>query len=568
MYLDVNTDGNLQRVFSVHCLVPVLQFLSIRKGVSPSFPENETIIRALEKLLINNVVLPARGSFLSSKSWKKTESEAQSSLSVASLLAPLGEKKNMRIGGTPLLNKADSAIRTISLLFSAAIESLPRVTPKQRSLEDSWLRYLFHQLEQCASSLCAESTSSLQSETYFSTLNLMLYKAVDYKVRLGDSRFEPILDRVLSMSDEEFDAPDTPIYWTLTSLCLEIDPNIFTSSSSIDKSGGGNPNLLPSKHFASLVSRVTNTGWKTSSHSKVNYNFKLSTILLSLAQAFANARDLMTFIFHWQEQLTICQQHRHHLRLSSPDSQLVTNVWEDEKLLSFVGNVIEPSLTTGQIDFMFKKVHANLAPPALMASKDYSASVSSLIILDCIISGLSRESSLDQLAETARSAYFSVSNIVSNMSGWPVEHTWRLWRILATFNNRWSIPQYSKATEQAEQHAIFKAAESMREGMSAETRHVAQDFAKELHAFSFLLSTSCLRVNSPDVSRTKTLPVISVIKTMLDRKQTYFESIGSKMNGSRMFTVQWNGQNETVTSVDILLIGCIARILMLPSVVW
>ena len=562
-YFDVKTDEDLQQAFSIHCLMPVLRFLSIWKSFSASFPRNETINKALENLLVDNIILPARGSFLNPKSWGKSESEAKSSLSAESLLSPLGELPNTRFEELSLPKYTDLAIPTISLLYSVAIESLPRVTPKQRSLEDSWLRYLFHQLEQCASRFCTQLKSSLHSKTYISTLNWMLSKAVDHKVRLGDSRFEPLINQIMSISDEDFDAPGTPIHWTFMSLSLKTDPNIFTS---VNKNVDGNSDLAPNTHFASLVSRVTNTGWKKSSYNNVNYNAKLSTILLPLAQAFANARDLMTFISHWQEQLTICQQRRHRMRSSAPESYLVKIVWEDEKLLLFVGNLIESSLTTGQINSMFEKVHANLTPSSSITSNDYSGSVGSLIILDCIVSGLSKESILNQLVETARSVYFSVVKIVSSTSIWPIEHTWRWWRILATLNNRWSIPQYSKATEEAEEYAKSKAVESIREALSEEARHVAQDFTKELHAFSFLLSSSYVHVNKPDVSQTKNSTIISVIETILDRKQALSDSIGLKMSESRALLVQWDGQNETVTSVDILFIGCIARILLSPSV--
>lgn len=554
-------------MFSIHCLVPVLQFLNDQKNLSPPFPSNEKIIKVLEDLLINNIVLPARGTFLSPKSFENPESEAQS-LSAEKLLAPLVKVPNMKFQGHGFLKNPDLGIPIIPLLFSAAIRSLPRITPKQRSLEDSWLRHLFHQLGQCAHGIITQSTMTLQFEQYIASLNPMLSEAVSHKVRLGDSRFEAILDRVQGVPDEEFDAPDTLVYWTFMGLCLEIHPKIFTSRSSVDKIDEDNSAPAPNKYFASLISRVTNTTWNTSSPNDFNQNARQLKIFLPLAQAFANARDLMTFIFHWQEQLTICQQHRHQFHSSRKATHLVTSIWEDEKLLLHIGTLIDSSLTMGQIDSMFQKVNASVAPSPLIKSKDDYSTISSLVIFDCFVSGLTRESILDQLEETARSAYITVLNIlphvsISSLGG----QIWRLWRILATFNDRWSIVQYPGAAKDAEEFAVEKATESIRTVISTETKQVAKNFTNELHAFSFLMSTSYAHVNELNVSQTQFHPIIPIIEKMLDCRQTFCDSVDTKINESTSCTVQWNGKNETVTSIDILILGCISRILVSPSVV-
>ncbi len=540
-------------------MVPILRFLSIYKNMPDSSPKSQATIKALEHLVINNVILPARASFISSKSWKKTESGAQSLLSAEVLLAPLAKNTNLDVEEFSLIKNPNVRIPAVSMLFSIAIQSLPRITPKQRSLEDSWLQHLFIQLGKNP-----HSNLTAGSKQYISALNWMLREAIDHKVRLDGSIFEAILSQVINISDEELNLPDASIYWALISLCLELDPSIFIASSLVDKGTNGNP--TPNKYLAFLLSRLTGWGWKSSARGDANYEFELVKVILPLVEAFANARDLITFIFHWRQQMALRQQQPlHTLHIAAPHYYRARTIWEDERLILFVGRLIDTSLTSGQIHSLFEGVLINL-PPALRDVKDSSRSAADLVFLDCLVGGLSKESNLDQLAETAQSIYLAISSIVSGMTAWAGENTWRLWRILATFNVRWSPPLHSMATKQAAQLAMSRAAETVIDSIHAKPKDAQSDYARELYAFSFLLKIAPLQNREP---KHENRLVSFVIETILKCRQSSCDSLGPQAAGTsrlKEFAAQWNGQIDTITSVDILILGYCAQILTFSTI--
>lgn len=523
-----------------------------------------TTIQALEHLLVKNFILPARASFIGSKSWKKGSGEDQFSLTAELLLCPLAETSNAKSGEFSLMSSADLVTSTIPLLFSVAIRSLPRVTPKQRSIEDSWLRHLFSQLEKCTSTVVSQIAPNLQTPKYTSIFNSMLREALDHKVRLDDSVSGVILARVLSISNEELDTPDSPLYWTLIGLCLEIDASFFVTSSSVEKSGDGNLDVVvPNKNLAALLSRVTENDGMSTLYSDINYNAKLSKVVLPLAEAFANARNLTAFLFLWEEQLTICQQQRAGV---TPKSNLRKIIWEDERLLLLVGRLIESSLTTGQIEQVLQRIHTNLTPPAPAASKTHSGSMVDLVILDCVVSAMAADAALSQIAQ---SLYVASLAIVSSASNQPAAHSWRLWRVLTTFNERWPMLQLSIPCKEAERLAMDEAVELLNHSVSAEAMDVGQVYIQELHAFSFILSVAFTRGFRTDGTRPEVDRASSVIETILNYRQSLCDSVSLGLMEdpvSSQFTAQWNMQSETIISVDVLLVGCIAQIITFPTV--
>lgn len=524
-----------------------------------------TTIQALEHLLVKNFILPVRASFISSKSWKKTAGEDQTLLSAELLLRPLAETLNTRYGESSLVNSEGLVTSAIPLLFSVAIRSLPRVTPKQRSVEDSWLRHFFSQLEHCTSKLVSQITPALQNPRYTSTLNRMLREALDQKVRLDDSICGVILARVLSISDEEYDTPDTPLFWTSIGLCLEIDANSFVSSS-IDHSSDGNPDVVPNKKLASLLTRITETDGKSTLDSEINYNAKLLRVVLPLAETFANARDLIAFLFHWEEQITIF-----HQRLSgvTPNFGLSKSVWEDERLILLVGRLIKSSPISGQVEQVLQKIYSNLVPSQSVASGDHSRCTADWVILDCILNGLDEESTSGQPVEAIHALYLSVLGIVSSASNWPAEQSWRLWRILTTINERWPLLQTSIECKEAERLAMNEAVELINRSVSAEATKVGQVYLQELFAFSFILSGASVQGIKTDTSLPEADRAASVIENILKCKQSLCDSISLgqiEHPVSTKLNAQWKLQNERIISVDVLLVGYIAQIITFPTV--
>ena len=346
---------------------------------------------------------------------------------------------------------------------------------------------------------------------------------------------------------------------------MEIDANSFVTSSSVDKSSDGNPDV-PNKNLASLLTRITETDGKSTPYSEMNYNAKLLRVVLPLAETFANARDLMAFLFHWEEQLTIFHQRRSGV---TPHFGLSKSVWEDERLILLVGRLIMSSPITGQVEQVFQKMYTNLVPSQSVASKDHSRCTADWVILDCIVNGLAEESTSGQLVEAIHAVYLSVLGIVSSASNWPAEHSWRLWRILTTLNERWPLLQTSIKCKEAKRLAMDEAVELITHSVSAKATKVGQVYLKELYAFSFILSGASVQGINTDTYQPEADRAASVIEIILNCRQSMCDSISLGLIEhpvSTQLNAQWNMQNERIISVDVLLVGYIAQIITFPTV--
>lgn len=548
----------LQLVFSVHCMVPTLRFIGIYRVVPHSSSKKEEISKALEQLLVANVILPARTSYFASKNWKKTEIEAESSLSVETLLAPLAKVSNLNIKGTAERDVQSLSIPAIPLLFRVAVQCLPRNTPRQRSLDDPWLQYLFGQLRNIS-----YLNTMLQHKHHISNLNWMLREALNHRVRLDNTTLEAILAQVMNIANEGFNSPDAPTCWTLINLCLQTDANVFISSSSADRSRNDIP--VPNMYLDFLFLQLSSGSWKSSPQSDPNYNVKMVKAIHPLAKAYTNTRDLITFISHWREQIILCKQQQMMLAVDVPRFCNSGTIWEDEELILLVGRMAESSLTTAQISGLLQKISSKLPLTHAIIQCD-SRLTADLVILESIIGGLSRESDLDHLTGDAHSIYLSISSIISGDPDWAGDDRWRLWRILSVFNERWSLPRHSGAAEQAERLLMAIAADSISSAIRAEAKGLERNFATELHAFSFMLKDVSVRGCKSELD---THHISSSIQAILNNRQSACDYVRLNVDRSRTppeFSATWNAQNNTINSVDILVIGCIAQILTSPAI--
>lgn len=539
-------------------MVPTLRFIGIYGVVPHSSSKKEETSKALEQLLVNNVILPARSSYFAAKNWNQTEIEAESSLSVEAILAPLAKALSVSIGGTSVRTFQPLSIPAIPILFSVAVQSLPRDTPRERSLDDPWLQYLFGQLHNIS-----YSNTMLQHKHHISNLNWMLREALNHSVRLDSTTLEAILAQVMNIAHEDFNSPDAATCWTLINLCLQIDANVFTSSSSAGRSRNDIP--VPNKYLDFLFLQLSTRSWKSSHQSDPDYNFKMVKVIKPLAKAYTNTHDLSTFISHWREQITLCKQQQNTLAVDVPRYRNSGTIWEDEELILLVGRMAESSLTTAQIRALLQKISAKLplTHPAIQCG---SRSTADLVILESIISGLSRESNLDHFTGVAHSIYISICSILSGKPDWAGDHRWRLWRILSVFNERWSLPRHSEAAEQAERLAMAKAADSICYAIRVDGEDVGRNLATELHAFSFILKKVRVRSGKSELDNHY---ISSTIQAILNSRQSACDYMRLNVDWSRAppaFSVSWNAQNDSIKSVDMLVIGCIAQILTSPAV--
>lgn len=540
--------------------MPILKLLC-RCRARFSAIQNQSTVDILEELLLNHIIFPTRASFLKSKSWRKEPTEFSSSLSMENLMSPLLEALDPH---RSFHNKADPEISPIPMLFSVAVRSLPRDSPKQRSVEDSWLRHLFGYLTSCASTFAPSSTEAQQSGQYITTLNLMLRVALDNKVHLDGAVIESNMAHVLEISEVVLNSPCKPMFWTFIGLCLEADPRILTTSSQDILSGHVNSKRTPNKFLQSLLSKVTFSGRKLSSDSESYYTTKLNKIVLPLAEAFAKARNLTSFVYHWQDQLANYQLEGPHLQVATSSTFRVRCIWEDEMILQAVGRLIDSTLTAGQIDSLLQNSYTNLASLSFANSDGCSRFLANIIIVDCIVGSIWRESVWTQLAETACTIYWEIWPLVLNLPAGQEPQVWRLWRILATLKEHCPLVKSSLVEQQVEHQLMAKAAKYFTR-LVFKSKTAGQDYADELHAFSFMLRTASAQGREGEISDL----IINSITIAVEALLEYSRANSDDMNRSvpTGFTKHWNGRNDTLSSVKSLLLGCIGHLIKFPTII-
>lgn len=484
---------------------------------------------------MKNILLPVRSYFLSTKGTSKPHRNELSSSPTQDLLAPLAktysnEADHMK--GTSL------TLLPISLLFRISIQCSPRKTPKQRSLEDSWLQELFGQLAHYASLSSNVSEFASHSEKYVTTLNQMLRDVISHNISIAAFNVEILLGEVSDVLDRRI---DTPMYWDLVGLCIEINPNAFIGYPLGSDSSQENRRKVLKKQMELHLSLVTSSSWKTSAEPGVNYKTKLSQFVLPLAKAFSKTRNLVGFILVWQEQIAISQNSRPDVNTNIPVSDYTTNIWEDEELLQIIAQLVETSLIVGQIDALFKKMIANVPRSgATFLPDDFEAD---LVVLDCIVNANLNESYVDQLTKSAQSIYILTTGLASSEADLSFKQRWRLWRVLNTLKQRWPMPQDSSGFQLAEQQAIDKALSQIVR-LFSEHKLLKHDLVESVHAFRFILTVA----NSLGENEMSSRLFLAV------------EAILDHLNVIRESSVQWNGQCLSIDSLDAALLGCVSQL--------
>jgi hypothetical protein len=532
---------------------------------------NQTRSTALEDLIVKKIIIPSRVSFLRIKSVSTSEREDESWSSSIDLLKPLAKDRKTEAGDHSIEGTTLGLLWPTSIIFRIAVQSLPRVTPRQRLVEDSWLQDLFNRLLQDNVGGNAPNTQLIYSTQYVSKLNQLLQEIADHNIRISISKLEPLLDHTMSCLDGSLDAAT---FCEMISLCIAIDANMFIVPAPIAKAEQANNRRLPNQRLAALLLWITTSAWKKSLEPDMPYEAKLSKIVIPLVKAFAKARDLLGFVACWQEQLASCQTLRPNQLGLIPGSYLPQSLWEDERLLQLLSRLLGSTLTTGQINNTLSKAHTNITSHATLVSDGYPRLIANLILLDCALGITLNDDRSDQVTRTVRDIYHYTLDGLLSRPDWPKEHKWRLWRILITYNERWILRGKDSDLQGIEQQVIEKAVDLITRTQSKPSKIKDQQryYTEELYAFAFVLSATS-RENKFGEDGKK--PFQELVGTALferligygqgERGNEEQDQIASIKNPESVG--QWNGQSDAVTTLDILHLGYLSQVLNFPSTI-
>lgn len=563
----------------VSCMLPALQLLDTCRQRLTQNEELAEVTRSLETLLVDHIILPLRSSFLGLE--PATEPEHEISLTsfgdrMVSLLGRFLPQPEYWCDRADRKTDKHMAISIISLLFDIAITCRPRNTPKLRRIEISWLEQLFIKLTKCAEELLPPVSAVIAQKDHIRVIKWMLLKAVDHQVQLSHPTINALLDQASGLFRNVGDnQTETRIdveghhqtEWDLVSLCIFNDSNAFVIPSSSPSNNKTYAYRPPNKYLSALLRNLTNEICYESLEEDKNYETKLDHVIKPLCDAFIGARDLTGFLEHWREQLCINQKRKES---QETFSSLVPSIWQDERLLLYVAQRIESSLTVGQIDRVLSAAAHDLSPSIPNVLNDHSISLASLIILDSICAGLFKDETLDKLNTVALSVFSLLGVLVSRPSDMSSPYGWRLWRIMGRITERWSSLRDSSEFKRKAHPAICMASELTNRISSEFNLHDVVDLTEELYAVKFMLKFAAMEDFFWEDPQFSSRPkILSAITKLLDIMEPFCHRISHDHFGTMMRSDAISGRKQSslkISPLDKIYFDCIDEIIKSPSI--
>ena len=531
----------------------------------------EMVTSSLEEMLIKHVILPYRASIFDTetpgqiRAGETSTSLSQDLVSILTLFRfPLpGEvtvidRRKFSLERSVWKTEAQHIITLLSLLFDVALGSSPRNTPKLRRIEDPWLEKLFSQLAECAATFLP-SINAFKAQRYHVTLvKWMMENALKGKLHLSLPTTETILDQVSGLFSSGTDAT---VQWSVISLCIQNDANVFIVPASSANSDHIHLYRTPNKYLSSLLFKITEGQMESSS----DYDHVRSHVIIPLCNAFADARNLTGFIQYWKEQLRVL---RKRLEAQRDDTDDGPSIWEDDQLLQAVSQLVEPAFTASQIDQILSAAVSDLTPSISNVPNDKGGSLAGLVIIDSLFAGINQDETMAKLTESAQSVFSLLGVLLSGASS--QTDRWRIWRIKATIADHWLTLHDSSVFKRKAHSAICAASERINRISSENLPDEKRDLSEELHAFRFVLrfvaKGDSFWENLQFSSRSQ---VESAVKKIMDEMEPFCHRISHDHFQTIKFpdTVpRWDEFSIKITSVDTLYLGCVADVLTSSSV--
>lgn len=292
-------------IFSKHCLAPATALLQQLKGdrdfikggsrKTPIEPQ----IAAMEKLIAEHVLLPARRRYREQRNSSSEASNDDESILVDVL---------MPLHGNELISDG------IADLFELAIRSTPMSTPRRRIAESPWLEAMFNALADCIG--CDPQTKSEVKSDDKSIFSELVQLVSKYNVSLQRSTTKAILQ---NYALHEYNTD-----WSLLAQLVKIDSGLFVDD------------------LDNLKAVFDDLGYIASDRDQV---------MIPILKAMVAARSLQIFIKLWHDQLKYRFRSWSSRSAEDEDRSLsdTAPTWEDANLVQALSQHLEIAMTTRQL---------------------------------------------------------------------------------------------------------------------------------------------------------------------------------------------------------------------------
>lgn len=536
--------------------------LACRKRLD-KHPAIESTKTVLEQLLARHIVLPSRSTFLAARDQELVKANGTGVPLV--LIDALDSAHNNHILEVTPNDSSDSdekVLSTIPLLFDIAIRCIPRDSPRKRITEGPWLEEMFLYLMQKVHSPVFSEKSVTMSQQSCQILEQLLQIAIDRRVSLDTPILRDIVKRYSGLMELDLEIDHTR--WSLIGKTLELDPNVFLMPVEVEAGSLASPYGLVNTLFGCKV-RSTRTD---------DYRFLRSSIVLPLLREFVKARDLTAFLGYWRREL----QAQEEFRLESDDelaespSPTRISIWEDMELTTELSNVLESSLTPGQIDNVLSLTAIDFKASLKDGDDAAPRAYASAVIIDAVLGAIQREETVDLVSGTVAKLASIILLSLDPNSDWPGNHRWRLWRLATLINLHWPqtwptelepLSEDMDGPKNSHVELAFEAIKSLSVSSSwlDATPSDSTIFLEVMHAFQYVLSFDPLKFNR-DAERTRSAEAID---QALDAIVPFLEdTLNEARRGKAAVSFQWDGRPESMISPGPFVVALATAILRFP----
>ncbi|KAI9802678.1 MAG: hypothetical protein M1825_002700 [Sarcosagium campestre] len=415
--------------FSAHCLVSSLNLLDTFHVTSSTVSGSSSDVRStIENLIALHIIIPARTVFFHlfedkpKRTAKLDKDNAPNRL--LELISPFGDYLSTA-------GKLQS-LEGLSHIFGAAIKCSPPNDIKKRGTESSWLETVLVAMLNLARPAGLHANKDQLNECQTQIVEKLLRNALDEEVLLSTTVLQGITAEYGGVSNGQ-------ARWDLLALVLRLDGDVFLipwSDNSVSPERTQSKNSLLDGLFDRLTSFAmaeetdVADGRKENVTSETERQGILDDIFRPLILAYANARDMSSFVSEWSRQLVRLEIFR-ETNDQCCGGQTVT-ILEDEEIVELVRSLLSKNMTEGQLKSLFQTKAANLRLFETGAGVE-SDILGDLIILETLTLNSASFGDAEPLAETSMSLFELCLDALEHEHNRDLtpRHQWRIWIIMS-----------------------------------------------------------------------------------------------------------------------------------------
>jgi len=508
VYVKANLESS-QIAFCKACLLPSTIYLSAAKRQREESAEHlkSTLpsenVQILQQLLAKHVFLPARTTFHAGRKSQKPVCNGEGISSPGPNLTKMLESLRQYF-----LDDRNAALTPdgVTILFDVGLRCTPLHSARTKITEAAWIEELLTALTTCMGldiaqkTMSHEAPSSMLLTAVAQMLGMMTFRGVAASHQL-------LSDLVLRHAGLESEIPS----WRLVAAVVTMRPNVFVDGAADNNSGNSVSALL--------MSAITRTAWTHNVDEQTPtadvYGIIKDQILTPLMNAFASARSLSSFLMIWQKQLSMHSQQLHE---ANGESFSNVSVWEDDDLSAKLAELMESSLTNGQISRLLSGFGSVLQSDELDDAGRQADMLSCAEIQQILLTSLRRDETIRELHPSIQQTQDSCVKLLSRARSSHGHLQSKMWQLLAV-SQTLSVPlldavaleRQSLETLQQIAAALYQCVQS---GLSDTSVNSLETGTQALGYLGNLLTMLKLRNISLEPFRTYISPVLAILDTL------------------------------------------------------